>query len=111
MVNNRNCQAHPRQNHQNPESVEPDIPIYLRLRIEGRELWYEWSYDGENYTRIGRTFDTTKFSDEYCKYGEFTGTFVGLTCADRVLHKHYADFDFFSYEADEEKGVPAPEEK
>ena len=88
-----------------------DVPIYLRLRIEGRELWFEWSYDGENYTRIGRTFDTTKFSDEYCKYGEFTGTFVGLTCADRVLHKHYADFDFFSYEADEEKGVPAPEEK
>ena len=39
------------------------------------------------------------------------GTFVGLTCADRVLHKHYADFDFFSYEADEEKGVPAPEEE
>lgn len=88
-----------------------DVPIYLRLRIEGRQLWFEWSYDGENYTRIGRTFDTTKFSDEYCKYGEFTGTFVGLTCADRVLHKHYADFDFFSYEADEEKGVPAPEEK
>lgn len=88
-----------------------DVPIYLRLRIEGRELWFEWSYDGENYTRIGRTFDTTKFSDEYCKYGEFTGTFVGLTCADRVLHKHYADFDFFSYEADEEKGMPAPEEK
>lgn len=88
-----------------------DVPIYLRLRIEGRELWFEWSYDGENYTRIGRTFDTTKFSDEYCKYGEFTGTFVGLTCADRVLHKHYADFDFFSYEADEEKGVPALEEK
>ena len=48
---------------------------------------------------------------EYCKYGEFTGTFVGLTCADRVLHKHYADFDFFSYEADEEKGMQAPEEK
>ena len=68
-----------------------DVPIYLRLQIEGRQLWFEWSYDGENYTRIGRTFDTTKFSDEYCKYGEFTGTFVGLTCADRVLHKHYAE--------------------
>ena len=22
--------------------------------------------------------------DEYCAYGEFTGTMVGLTCADRV---------------------------
>lgn len=48
----------------------------------------------KNYQRIGKVFDTTKFSDEYCKYGEFTGTFIGLTCADRVKHKHYADFDF-----------------
>ena len=30
---------------------------------------------------------------------------VGITCADRVKHQHYADFDFFSYEADETKGV------
>lgn len=28
-----------------------------------------------------------------------------MTCADRVLHKHYADFDFFNYEADETKDV------
>lgn len=42
-------------------------------------------------------FDTTKFSDEYCKYGEFTGTMVGITCADRVKHRHYADYDFFEY--------------
>lgn len=46
---------------------------------------------------IGRIFDTTKFSDEYCKYDEFTGTMVGITCADRVKYKHYADFDFFEY--------------
>ncbi|MBQ8997517.1 MAG: glycoside hydrolase family 43 protein [Clostridium sp.] len=82
-----------------------DSPIYLRLKIEGRQSYFEWSYDGENYNKIGKVFDTTKFSDEYCKYGEFTGTFVGLTCADRVKHKHYADFDFFQYEADEAKNV------
>lgn len=82
-----------------------DSPIYLRLKIEGRQSYFEWSYDGENYNKIGKVFDTTKFSDEYCKYGEFTGTFVGLTCADRVKHKHYADFDFFQYEADETKDV------
>ena len=65
-----------------------DKPIYLRLYIEGRKSWFEWSYDGENYEKIGRIFDTTRFSDEYCKYGEFTGTMVGITCADRVLHKN-----------------------
>lgn len=75
-----------------------DVPVYLRLRIENRKTFFEWSYDGEQYVRIGKEFDTTKFSDEYCKYGEFTGTFVGMTCADRMLHQHFADFDFFEYE-------------
>ena len=74
-----------------------DGPIYMQLQIEGRESYFSWSYDGKEYIRIGKTFDTTKFSDEYCKYGEFTGTMVGLTCADRVKHEHYADFDFFDY--------------
>ncbi|HBG4737673.1 TPA: glycoside hydrolase family 43 protein [Clostridioides difficile] len=82
-----------------------DIPIYLRLYIQGRKSYFEWSYDEKNYQRIGKAFDTTKFSDEYCKYGEFTGTFIGLTCADRVKHKHYADFDFFEYIVDESKDV------
>lgn len=75
-----------------------DVPVYFRLRIENRKTFFEWSYDGEEYFRIGKEFDTTKFSDEYCKYGEFTGTFVGMTCADRMFHQHYADFDFFVYE-------------
>ena len=82
-----------------------DKPIYLRLYIEGRRSWFEWSYDGESYEKIGRIFDTTRFSDEYCKYGEFTGTMVGITCADRVLHKKCADFDSFEYKADESRMV------
>lgn len=82
-----------------------DVPIYLRLHIDGRKSYFEWSYDGKDYLAIGKVFDTTKFSDEYCKYGEFTGTFVGITCADRVKHQHCADFDFFEYVADETKDV------
>ncbi len=46
-----------------------------------------------------------RFSDEYCQYGEFTGAMVGLSCADRIRRRQYADFDFFEYLADEEKGV------
>lgn len=80
-----------------------DDPIYLRLTIEGRQSYFSWCYEGMNYKKIGRVFDTTRFSDEYCKYGEFTGTMVGLTCADRVKHSHYADFDFFEYCADEDR--------
>lgn len=82
-----------------------DVPVYLRLRIEGRRFYFEWSYDGEVYIPIGGSFETARFSDEYCEYGEFTGTFVGMTCADRAMHKHYADFDFFEYKADESKNV------
>ena len=82
-----------------------DDPVYLRLTIEGRQSYFSWCYDGVNYQKIGRVFDTTRFSDEYCKYGEFTGTMVGLTCADRVKHSHYADFDFFEYCADEDSAI------
>ena len=80
-----------------------DCPIYLRLILEGHQSYFEWSYEGKSYERIGKVFDTTKFSDEYCKYGEFTGTMVGITCADRVKHQHYADFDFFEYSEDKSK--------
>ena len=82
-----------------------DKPIYLRLYIEGRRSWFEWSYDNVQYEKIGKVFDTTRFSDEYCKYGEFTGTMVGITCSDRVKHQRYADFDFFEYIVDEGKAV------
>lgn len=77
-----------------------DKPIYFRLYIEGRNAWFEWSYDNEHYEKIGKIFDTTKFSDEYCKYGEFTGTMVGITCADRIKRQKCADFDFFEYVAE-----------
>ncbi len=82
-----------------------DDPVYLRLTIKGRQSYFSWCFDGVNYQKIGRVFDTTRFSDEYCKYGEFTGTMVGLTCADRVKHSHYADFDFFEYCADEDRAI------
>ncbi len=74
-----------------------DQPIYFRLYVEGKDTWFAWSYYGTDYKKIGNVFDTTKFSDEYCKYGEFTGTMVGLACVDSMKHMRYADFDFFEY--------------
>lgn len=81
--------------------VEDGREIYMRLVIQGRKSQFQWTLDGENYKDIGPCFDTSKFSDEYSQFGEFTGTFVGITCGDRMLHRHTADFDFFDYEADE----------
>ncbi len=46
---------------------------------------------------IGPAWDTTQFSDEYCAYGEFTGTFAGLCCVDSNRRTAYADFDWLEY--------------
>lgn len=85
--------------------VEDGRDIWMRLEIKGRKSCFKWSLDGDTYKEIGPCFDTTKFSDEYSEFGEFTGTFVGITCGDRMLHQHTADFDFFEYVADETADV------
>ena len=85
--------------------VEDGQDIWMRLEIKGRKSCFKWSLDGDTYKEIGPCFDTTKFSDEYSEFGEFTGTFVGITCGDRMLHQHTADFDFFEYVADETADV------
>lgn len=81
-------------------------PIWLRLTIDGRSTRFFYSLDGETYTAIGETFDTSRFSDEYCSYGEFTGTMAGLTVSDRVFHRETADFDYFEMICDESEPDP-----
>jgi beta-xylosidase len=84
----------------NPITSYSNIAYTLRF-YAGTHFQSLRSYDGKEYEAIGIGLDTTIFSDEYSKYGEFTGSFVGLTCADRVKHQQYADFDFFEYNVDE----------
>lgn len=81
--------------------VKSDAPLFLRLHISGRESRFAWSYDGEAFTNIGPALDTSKLSDEYCAYGEFTGTMAGIFCVDRMFRRQYADFDFFEYAVEE----------
>ncbi|MCD8161267.1 MAG: glycoside hydrolase family 43 protein [Clostridiales bacterium] len=76
----------------------PEGTVYLRLVVDGRESRFLWSADGAEYRPIGPVFDTSKLSDEYSRYGEFTGTFVGITASDRLLHQKTADFDCFDYQ-------------
>ena len=71
----------------------------MRIQVKGRSTTFSWSMDGENYEQIGIKYDTSEFSDEYCKYGEFTGTFIGIACVDSLFHKKSADFDYFEYHA------------
>ena len=77
--------------------LEPGKSVYLRLTIRDRESRFSWSYDGVTYRDIGPNYDTSKLSDEYCGYGEFTGAMAGIFCVDRMFHRKCADFDFFEY--------------
>ena len=74
-----------------------EASVWMRVVIEGEKYHFLYSLNGEDYSRIGEDFDTTKLSDEYCKYGEFTGAFVGMVCVDRMFHEKCAYFDFFEY--------------
>jgi xylan 1,4-beta-xylosidase len=77
-------------------------PLFLKCSVEQRELRFFWStedcsIDSPDWNVIGPVWDTSLFSDEYCSYGEFTGTFVGLACIDSNRRTAYADFDWFEY--------------
>lgn len=78
-----------------------DAPVFLRLTIRENATWLAWSQDGENYTQLGDTFETSRFSDEYSQFGEFTGSFVAIGCEDRMLKKKCAYFDFLSVESEQ----------
>ena len=70
--------------------------LRFKLIVSGRESYFKWGYEGEDTRPIGPVFATDKLSDEYCKYGEFTGTMVGIFAVDSMFHKKGADFDYFS---------------
>lgn len=76
--------------------------LRFELIVSGRESYFKWGYEGEDTKPIGPVFDTDKLSDEYCKYGEFTGTMVGIFAVDSMFHKKEADFDYFSVTNKEE---------
>ena len=81
-----------------PELPAPGGAVWMRAVIDGRRTQFMWSGDGQDYADIGPAFDTSLLSDEYSRYGEFTGTFVGITCADRAFRRQTADFDFYDYQ-------------
>ena len=79
-------------------AADDGVDLWLRIRNDGKSSRFFWSKDGADFAPIGPSFETSKLSDEYSQFGEFTGTFVGIACGDRLMHKHTADFDLFSYE-------------
>lgn len=77
-----------------------DAPVKMKVTVDGRRLRFSYTLEDNDFKQIGGEFDTSILSDEYCKYGEFTGAFVGIICVDRMFHKQCADFDYFDYKVE-----------
>jgi xylan 1,4-beta-xylosidase len=88
--------------------------LYLRLTVRERELRFFYSMDASAeqgldaavWVPAGPVLDTSELSDEFCKYGEFTGTFVGVACVDARSRSNYADFDWFEYQIPAHSAMP-----
>ena len=91
------CNGEKREHPEARTPVEDGRDLFLRVMLDGRDVRFSWTYEGEAYREIGPVLDLSHLSDEYSDYGEFTGTMIGLACGDRMLHERTADFDFFTY--------------
>ncbi len=82
-----------------------DKPIYFRLNIEGRRTWFEWGYDGENWTKMARISTLPPSLTNTASTANSPALWSAYAVTDAALHEKTADFDFFDYEADETKPV------
>lgn len=85
-------------------ALPPGKTVYLRCAVEDRSIRFAYCLENpgddlssSGWEPVGPEWDTSLFSDEYCKYGEFTGTFIGIFCADANRRTAHADFDWFEY--------------
>ncbi len=69
--------------------------LYLRGDVENEKLQYFYSYDNQNFQKIGQALDMCILSDEFA--GGFTGSFVGLTATDLSNNTWQARFSHLSY--------------
>jgi xylan 1,4-beta-xylosidase len=80
--------------------LEKANTIYLKCSISGRQTQLYYSIENNTtWTAVGPVWNTTEFSDEFSRYGEFTGTFFGLFCTDSNKRTAFADFDWLDYNA------------
>jgi xylan 1,4-beta-xylosidase len=86
-------------NYNNPLG-DNEIPIdgddvWLRVTGTGVTAKFSYSLDGNVFTEIDYSIDTTTLSDDYC-FG-FTGAYIGIAAYDLFNRTGYADFTHFSY--------------
>ena len=74
--------------------------VALRAEINGTELIFSYSLNGEDFIALGDTLDCSNLCDEaYVKIGHegHTGTFIAMACQDLTGNHLHADFDSLTY--------------
>lgn len=97
-----------------PKDRSAGSRLYLRLTVRDRELRFFYTLDASaerdlssaEWIPAGPVLDTSELSDEFCKYGEFTGTFVGVACVDARSRSAFADFDWLEYQTPAHSAMP-----
>ena len=83
-----------------PRYQLPDTgPVWLKCDVDGHELIFSWSIDGQAWTELPVILNYSLISDEAGKSegSSFTGAFVGMACQDLSGQDCPADFDYFHY--------------
>ncbi len=75
----------------------PDGPIFLAVEMKEGKILFSWSTEGDQWNKIGPSYEAYKFSDEYARPLGFTGMFVGIGCHDVSGRRAPADFDYLTY--------------
>jgi xylan 1,4-beta-xylosidase len=73
---------------------------FLKADVKYDKLFFSYSRDNNEWSKIEQKFDCSTLSDEFDDGGtsaHFTGAFVGLCCQDITGERKHADFDFFEY--------------
>ncbi len=73
-----------------------NMPIYLKCVVKDRDLQYFYSFDGDNYQKIGEKQDVTILSDEYVT--GFTGSVFGVTAQDLYTKDKWCEVYEFELE-------------
>ena len=71
--------------------------VFLRASVDGLNLQFSSSSDGESWRNVGPVLDFSKLSDDYGGALRFTGSMVGVCAQDVGGRRTVADFDYFDY--------------
>lgn len=77
--------------------VSQENPVWFRALMDGENLQFQYSLDGEAFHDLGSVLNVSYLSDEAGFYGRFTGIYMGMFAQDSDRKAQWAVFDWFEY--------------